>query len=198
MRNYPRKTNRFMIFLAALLCWALAALLLCLHYVPQVRSFWEQIFKRLSRIDVLWFPFSSASKAGPILIIMMILVLIISFICVNLIISQGGGRRSRIMKVAHSGEQALSIAQVSFIEDLLKQKLTDPHVVHSVSTSAWKIRKQIAVRVDVVLKQGANPSEIRPILDSAIADLDSLFGTAIPILVHLSRPWLERKAARTS
>lgn len=198
MKNYPRKTNRFILFVVGMLLWLIAALLVCFRYLPQVRNIWEKSFNRLAKIDVLWLPFGTSSKAGPILIIMIILVLIISFICLNLIISQGGGKRNRVIKVAHNDEKALSIAQVSFIEDLLKQKLTDPQLVHSVSTSAWKIRKEIALRIDVVLKHGADPAAVRPILDNVIAEMDSLFGTAVPILFHLSRPWLERKAARTS
>lgn len=198
MRNYPRKTNRFVLFVLGVLIWVLAVLLLCFHYVPSVKTFWEKSFTSLANIEMLWLPFSSHSQVGPILIIMMVLVLIISFVCLNLIVSQGGGKQNRIMKVIHGEEEALSIAQVSFIEDLLKQKLANPQLVHSISVSAWKIRKHVALRVDVVLKQGADPVEVRPILDKAVADMDSLFGTAVPILVHLSRPWLERKAARIS
>lgn len=198
MRNYPRKTNRFVLFVLGVLMLVLAVLLLCFHYVPSVKAFWEKSFTRLADIEMLWLPFSSHSQAGPILIIMMVLVLLISFVCLNLIVSQGGGKQKRIMKVIHGEEEALSIAQVSFIEDLLKQKLANPQLVHSISASAWKVRKHVALRVDVVLKQGADPVEVRPILDKAVADMDSLFGTAVPILVHLSRPWLERKAARIS
>lgn len=198
MRNYPRKTNRFIIFLTGLLLLALATLLLCLHYLPQLRQIWKQSFKALTKVDILWQPFSSFSKTGPIMLILMLLALIICMVCLKVIIAQGGGKRSRVMKVTHDGEQALSIAQVSFIEDLLKQKLANPQLVHSVSASAWKIRKNTALRVDVVIKHGSDPAQIRPILEEAIADMDSLFGTAVPVLIHLSRPWLERKAARTN
>ena len=198
MRHLPRALNRILLFLLGLILLAIGVAVASLPFLPQLREIWteygnigwEWYMTNANRFrindQVSWFGVAWLAIAAVIIILMLVWIF-----------KQGGGRTDEVASLESESSAGRVTAEVSFVNEVLQQSLSDNRLIASISTTAWQVKRQPGIKIKVITAKGADAGEIHDAVTAAIARMDSVFGQAVPVLVHITTGWIQKTPART-
>ena len=190
MKNYPRALNRVFTFIVALLLLAAGAGLITAAFLPGVAQQWDHIG---SNVEQWW---TSVSEQSTVIgqefswmtIALIVLGVLAIIVLLAIVLQQGGGRVSNL-----DDPQADELGQTrvtpAFIEDLVREKVSQNPWVHSVSAKSYQVRKDSVLALTLLTHKGASPANIAELAEQIVADLDAVLGGKVPVYVHQTTNW---------
>jgi hypothetical protein len=132
-------------------------------------------------IELPWLPgLSLAPPSDPVLTGIAVGSAVVALLALLWVFSRGRGEQA----VAYRAD-GISIDR-HVVEDLVRDALAgNPDVVH-VAAHAYRLRGALAVKVRIDVRKG---SDLTGLVDSVrrhVADLDTVLGTQLPLLVHIT------------
>ena len=198
MRHLPRVLNRFLLFLLGLILIAIGTAVALLPILPNFRKMWTkyagiawdwyQVNADQYRINeqVSWLQVAWLAIAALIIIFMLVWIF-----------KQGGGRTDEVASLQSESTSGHVTAEVNFVNEVLQTTLDDDRFISSISTSAWRVKREPGIRVKVIAAKGADVGEVHDSVSAAVKRMDSVFGKTVPVLVHVTSGWMQKTPART-
>lgn len=191
MKHLPRALNRFLLFVGALIFIAAGvALIAAAVYSPVLDAIkkgagsFEKWYTDL--VDHSYVAIGGVQNFSWMTVAWVAILIILALIALSWIASQGGGKTKEFDLPTSSSDDGDIIPKLGFIDALLDDIFADEKWVASTKSSAWEVKGTTGVAIDVNTYKGADPAHLKEVLDSAIARLDSVLGTKIPVRVHLT------------
>ncbi len=133
----------------------------------------------------------SGAQAAALAVAVVLTVLLIVFLS-----TRGRGRTSTVVRL-RADDGRTSVDQ-GVAGALLAGPLTERGDVLSARTSVYRVKGAPAICLAVIVRRGADLSQVLAAAERAVADWDSLAGVRVPVLVHLAdQRWRDRPRTRT-
>lgn len=197
MKHYPRKLNRLFLFIVGLVFLAVGVLTAAAAMVPSVQTTWAQQGENFAQ---RWTEISRSAvviktDVSWLTIALIALGVIAVILTLALILSQGGGRTSRLDD-PHADEFGSTVAELGFINELLATHAEKSQWIHSVSARSYEHKHQPQLSISVSTFKGASPREMADLVREMVKDLDVVLGRQIPVHVHIGSNWQSAIASR--
>lgn len=199
MRHLPRALNRFLLFVIGLLLLVIGVSVALLPTFPQLRTYWGRYFG----IARDWYRqtgdrFHLNEAISWLQIAWIAVALIVIILMLVWIFKQGGGKTDRVMQLESESTAGHATAETSLVNEILQAELADDRLISSVSTSAWTVKHEPAIKLKIVTTKGADLGQIHDSVAEAVKRLDSILGKTVPVLVYITSGWIQKKPTRTN
>jgi len=122
--------------------------------------------------------------------------LVLSILLLMFLFTRGGGRTRTVLRM--DGEHGRTSVDRSVAEAVLAGSLAERADVISARTGVYLVKREPAIELAVTVQRGASLGRVLDAAESSVRDWDSLLGTRLPVLVHLSdRNWRDGLRSRT-
>lgn len=117
-------------------------------------------------------------------------VAIVVGVCALVVIgTRGGGRIDTVLEDDGSAAGVAGSVRIdsAAVEHALSSAIGAMPQVSSLAVDVFRVRRSVAIRVKVRPKRGVPPRDLIERLEAAVADLDALLGSRLPVLVQIAR-----------
>ena len=200
MNATNRGLNRAFILVVGLLLLGIGALVAAAAAIPEWLAAWSEGSARVSEslgqaIASAPLGFSAHSwilAAGAGLAVLVAVVLVI------FVLRQGRGHTRTVLR--RSGGDGEIAVDAGVAHSSIEGALREHPGVASVSVSSYRVRgaQSAAVKIDVGVRRGVSPADIREAADAVVADWDALLGESLPVLITVNAGLATRLARPTS
>jgi len=131
--------------------------------------------------DTQWSPWQGAAPASWIPWALAVLCLVVVIVGLVAVFAHGGGRIDRIVEADAPGGKI--VVNTRFAEDAIENALSSRHDVASVSVSAYRLRREPALKVRMRLAASASPGPAIAAASRVVSSLDVALGATAPLPV---------------
>ncbi|WP_025156322.1 hypothetical protein [Leifsonia aquatica] len=186
MNSTNRALNRALLAVIGVILVALAAALAWLLVVPGAGSLWrtgatavlawtDEVFGR---------PLWSGTTVGPAAIVALAAAVLVVVLLLAFALRQGGGATATLVR-ARGDDGAIEIDTAVPARLLVDRLRAVPGVAH-VTVSAYRVRRQPALKLTVDCRRGASPRTIVDAVDDAVLRLGEALGAEPPVFAQLT------------
>lgn len=191
MRHLPRALNRFLLFLGGLLLTVAGVGLALVAAWPKAHDYFASAMKTATGwysglVDKSYVNVGGIQDFSWMTVAWVALAIIVALLMLAWIFSQGGGKRKEFRVADSDGPDGRTVPQVSFVDDLLADAIENDRWVASTKTSAWGVKGQPGLAIDVNSYKGADVAHLEELMRKAVAQLDSVMGKTVPVRVHFT------------
>ncbi|MFF2050564.1 hypothetical protein ACFVU2_03090 [Leifsonia sp. NPDC058194] len=186
MNSTNRALNRALLAVVGLLALAVAASLAWLLVTPNGAELW----RTWSRTAVAWTDdvFGRPLWSGTTVSLAAVVALAAAVVAVVLLLAfalrQGGGSTATVVR-ARGDDGGIEI-DTAVPARLLVERLRGVPGVASVAVSAYRVRRQPALKVTVDCRRGASPRTVVDAIDDAVLRLGQALGTRPTVFAQLT------------
>lgn len=191
MRHLPRALNRIGLFLGGLILTAAGVGLVLVAAWPKAHQHFAAGMKTATDrytdlVNKSYVNVGGIQEFSWMTIAWVALAIIVALLMLAWIFSQGGGKRKEFRVMDADGPEGRTVPQVSFVDDLLTDAIEDDKWVASTKTSAWDVKGEPGLAIDVNSYKGADLAHLETLMRRAIAQLDSVMGKTVPVRIHFT------------
>lgn len=191
MKHLPRALNRFLLFIGGLALALVGIVLVVVSVWPQGYKHYAQALGSARKwytgvVDKSLVNIGGVQPYSWMTIAWVAIAIVVALLMLVWIFSQGGGRRKEFRMSDSDSPEGRTVPQVSFVDDLLLDAIEDDRWVASTKTSAWGVKGQPGLAIDVNSYKGADLEHLEKLMHKAIAQLDSVMGKVVPVRVHFT------------
>jgi uncharacterized membrane protein YoaK (UPF0700 family) len=195
-----RALNRAVILLVGIVLIAVGAAVAVAAAVPEWLEAWSDGSARVT--DALGAAIASASLGFSdhswVLVAGAVLAVIAAVLVAVFVLRQGRGHTRTVLR--RSGDDGEIAVDSEVVHSSIERALREHPGVASVSVSSYRVRRaqNAAVKIDIGVRRGVSPADIREAADAVVADWDALLGETLPVLVTVNAGLATRLAKPTS
>jgi len=195
-----RALNRAVILLVGIVLIAAGAAVAVAASVPQWLEVWTDGAARVT--DALGAAVASASLGFSdhswILVAGAALAVLAAVLVAVFMLRQGRGHTRTVLR--RSGDDGEIAIDADVAHSSIAGALREHPGIASVSVSSYRVRgaQSAAVKIDVGVRRGVSPADIREAADAVVADWDALLGESLPVLITVNAGLATRLARPTS
>lgn len=191
MNGTPRGLNRFLLSLIGLVLLAAGSGLVVLATVPSAAAWWQGF----ARNQVAWLRYYAdnsrliLTSQSWVWFAVAAVLLVTAIVMISWISSQGRGRASTLLDYPGDADDDGAAGAVrlscAVAEQALKSALLERTDVFSVSVTSYDFRRQTALKVRVLPRQGVAPHLLARDITELVGALDELLGFEVPVLLSI-------------
>jgi len=193
-----RGLNRAFILVVGLLLLGIGALVAAAAAIPEWLAAWsegsasvsESLGQGIASAPLGFSAHSWILAAGAGLAVLVAVVLVV------FVLRQGRGHTRTVLRRDGDGGEIAVDSDV--VHSSIERALRDHPGVASVSVSSYRVRSDGAVKIDIGVRRGVSPADIREAADAVVADWDALLGESLPVLITINAGLATRLAKPTS
>jgi len=193
-----RGLNRAFILFVGILLLAIGALVAAAAAVPDWLVAWTDGSARAG--DALGGAIASAplgfTANSWILVAGAAIAVLVAAVLVVFVLRQGRGHTRTVLR--RSGDGGEIAVDSDVVHSSIERALRDHPGVASVSVSSYRVRSDGAVKIDIGVRRGVSPADVREAADAVVADWDALLGESLPVLITVNAGLAARLAKPTS
>ena len=198
MNATNRGLNRVFILVVGLLLLGIGALVVAAAAIPEWLAAWsegsadvgESLGRAIASAPLGFSAHSWILAAGAGVAVLVAVVLVV------FVLRQGRGHTRTVLRRDGDGGEIAVDADV--VHSSIERALRDHPGVASVSVSSYRVRADGAVKIDIGVRRGVSPADIREAADAVVADWDALLGESLPVLITINAGLATRLAKPTS
>ncbi|MBO1740621.1 hypothetical protein [Leifsonia sp. TF02-11] len=186
MNGTNRALNRTVLALTGLIVLGVSGLAILFLVAPAFASAWKTTSHGvLASLDELFgqrlWPSTTLNAAAVVA-----LGAAIAFAALLLVFAlrQGHGRTSTVLRATTDDGTVELDAAISAV--LLEDLLSPAPGIASVDVSAYRVRRDPALKITVRCRRGASPRAVTDAVDEAVARLHAALGTPVPVFAELT------------
>lgn len=191
MKHLPRALNRVLLFIGGLLFLVAGIGLVLAASSSSFFSHFHSIHRSISTwysglVERSYVNIGGVQNFSWMTIAWVVLAIIVILLMLDWIARQGGGKTRQFSMPDSEGPEGRTVPTVSFVDALLEDAIEGDRWIASTKTTAWDVKGKPGLAIDVNTYKGADPAHLKEVMDRAIARLDSVMGTQIPVRVRFT------------
>jgi len=198
MNATNRALNRAFILIVGLVLLGVGSLAAVAAATPDGLAAWTEGSARVT--DSLGAAVASAplafSASSWILVAGAGVAVLIAVLLAVFVLRQGRGHTRTVLR--HAGDGGEIAVDSDVVHSSIERALREHPGVASVSVSSYRVRGTGAVKIDIGVRRGVSPADVRDAADAVVADWDALLGESLPVLITINAGLATRLARPTS
>nr|WP_249776590.1 hypothetical protein [Leifsonia sp. C5G2] len=152
---------------------------------PQAREQWTSVSRSIVHaLDAAFGrPLWPSTTLSPAALGALAFALVLVVLLAELVLRAGRGSTSTVVTAA--GDDGSTEVAADVASALLRNRLQSVPGVAGVDVSAYRVRREPALRLTVRCRRGASPRIVADAVEEAVALLDSALGVRLPVFAQL-------------
>lgn len=185
MNDTNRVVNRLLLALVGVACLLASGLAVLLLVSPAVREQWTSVSRSVvPAVDAgfgrpLWPSTTLSLAAVGALAVAVVFVVLLAVLVLR------AGRGSTSTVVTATGDDGSAEVAAEVASALLRNRLLGVPGIAGVDVSAFRVRREPAIRLSVRCRRGSSPRIVADAVEEAVALLDAALGVRLPVFAQL-------------